>query len=57
MSCPYCDPALEEFMIALKKKQYAEDLQEAMIRMKARHNLALDRQALKRKNRPYQFFQ
>ena len=52
--CPYCDPAVEEFLIALKKKQYAEDLQEAMIRMKRRHSEALEKQALKKKNRLYQ---
>ena len=52
--CPYCDPAVEEFLIALKKKQYAEDLQEAMIRMKKRHSEALEKQALKKKNRLYQ---
>jgi hypothetical protein len=55
-NCPYCDPAVEKFLMALKKKQYAEDLQEAMIRMKKRHSEALEKQALKKKNSIYQLY-
>ena len=57
MTCPYCDPAVADFLLVLKKKQYADNLQEAMIRMKKRHFEALEKQALKKKHRVYDLYQ
>lgn len=56
MTCPYCDPAVADFLLVLKKKQYADNLQEAMIRMKKRHFEALEKQALKKKQRVYNLY-